>query len=82
MCHPVTPRGSGETDKVVFENPKSLLAWNNLAKIRDFHHPYASNDFYDKADIIHNMVSFKETYESKSIDGKSVMIFIYCHSDI
>ena len=37
---------------------------------------------YDKADIIHNMVSFKETYESKSIDGKSVMIFIYCHSDI
>ena len=37
---------------------------------------------YDKAEIIHNMVSFKETYESKSIDGKSVMIFIYCHSDI
>ena len=37
---------------------------------------------YDKACIIRNAVSFKETYEKKSIDGKSVTMFIYNHSDI
>ena len=37
---------------------------------------------YDKACIIRNPVSFKETYENKTIDGKSVVVFIYNHSDI
>lgn len=37
---------------------------------------------YDKASIIKNVVSFKEAYENKSIDGKSVKLFIYTHSDI
>ena len=37
---------------------------------------------YDKADIIHNPVSFRETYEKKNIDEKSVKMVIYSHSDI
>ena len=37
---------------------------------------------YDKECIIRTPVSFKETYENKSIDGKSVTVFIYNHSDI
>ena len=37
---------------------------------------------YDKACIIRNVISFKETYENRSIDGKFVKMFIYNHSDI
>ncbi len=37
---------------------------------------------YDRAGIIRNPVSFRETYEQKNIDGKSVKMFIYTHSDI
>lgn len=37
---------------------------------------------YDKASIIRNPVSFKETYEHKNIAGKSVKMFIYTHTDI
>lgn len=37
---------------------------------------------YDKACIIRNVDSFKETYEKRSIEGKVVKVFIYNHSDI
>ena len=37
---------------------------------------------YDKAGIISNTVSFKETYEKKSISGKTVRVFVYDHPDI
>ena len=37
---------------------------------------------YDKAGIIKNPVSFKQTYETKNIDGKTVHVIIYTHSDI
>lgn len=37
---------------------------------------------YDKAGIIRNSISFKETYENKIIDGKTVKMIIYTHTDI
>ena len=37
---------------------------------------------YDKAGIIHNPVSFKETYENKTIDDKAVKMIVYNHSDL
>ncbi|WP_442944922.1 hypothetical protein [Oribacterium sp. C9] len=37
---------------------------------------------YDKVGIIRNPISFKKTYENKTIDNKSVKVFIYTHTDI
>lgn len=37
---------------------------------------------YDKAGIISNAASFKQTYEAKSIDRKVIKISIYSHADI
>ncbi len=37
---------------------------------------------YDKAGIIDNPVSFKQTYEKKRVDKKTVHVVLYAHSDI
>ena len=37
---------------------------------------------YDKAGIVKNQVSFKQTYEKKNVDTKNVKIILYTHPDI
>ena len=37
---------------------------------------------YDKANIISSPLSFRKTYEQKSVEGKHISMVIYSHSDI
>lgn len=65
---------SGMTERQLSEEIAADMVHYNCSQLYFY--------IYDKGGIIRNPVSFKETYENKSIDGKSVRIIIYNHSDI